>query len=112
MDPPPEAAYGLTLADLQATGSSAAPRPVCHRNAEGQTCSGRSMPGRAWSDVALHAKVRPGCRFIQQQEREIKVKDVKFEKIIFELARLKACKFSAKTEMMSGCAARSMLTMH
>ncbi|MEM5430590.1 IS66 family transposase [Cupriavidus oxalaticus] len=38
---------------------------------------------------------------IQQQEREIKLKDVKIEKITFELARLKAWKFGAKTEAMS-----------
>ncbi|GAB7549154.1 IS66 family transposase [Cupriavidus sp. 8B] len=38
---------------------------------------------------------------IQQQEREIKLKDVKIEKITFELARLRAWKFGAKTEAMS-----------
>uniref|UniRef100_UPI00358E9E88 IS66 family transposase n=1 Tax=Cupriavidus taiwanensis TaxID=164546 RepID=UPI00358E9E88 len=38
---------------------------------------------------------------MQQQEREIKLKDVKIEKITFELARLKAWKFGAKTEEMS-----------
>jgi hypothetical protein len=52
----------------------------------------------------------PEPQSIQQQEREIKLKDVEIEKITFELARLKAWKFSAKTEAMSGCAARSMLT--
>lgn len=38
---------------------------------------------------------------IQEQEREIKLKDVKIEKITFELARLKAWKIGAKTEAMS-----------
>jgi transposase len=38
---------------------------------------------------------------IERQARDIKFKDVKLEKITFELARLKAWKFSAKTESMN-----------
>lgn len=38
---------------------------------------------------------------IAQREREIKFKDAKIERITFELARLKAWKFGAKTEAMS-----------
>src|SRR5881397_634844 len=38
---------------------------------------------------------------IEQQTREIKLKDARLEKITFELARLKAWKFGAKTEAMS-----------
>jgi len=38
---------------------------------------------------------------IERQARDIKFKDAKIEKITFELARLKAWKFSAKTESMN-----------
>ena len=38
---------------------------------------------------------------IGRQARDIKFKDAKIEKIAFELARLKAWKFSAKTESMN-----------
>ena len=38
---------------------------------------------------------------IEHQERELKFKSAKLEKITFELARLKAWKFGAKTEAMS-----------
>ena len=38
---------------------------------------------------------------IRRQTREIALKDAKIEKITFELARLKAWKFGAKTEAMS-----------
>lgn len=37
----------------------------------------------------------------QRYEREIKLKDAKLEKITFELARLKAWKFGARTERMN-----------
>ena len=40
-------------------------------------------------------------RHIASQARDIKFKDVKLERITFELARLKAWKFGAKTERMS-----------
>ena len=44
--------------------------------------------------VHLHERVA-------QQEREIKHKDARHEKIMFELARLKRWKFSAKAEHMN-----------
>ena len=41
------------------------------------------------------------ARTIEQHEKTIKFKDAKLEKVTFELARLKAWKFGAKTEAMS-----------
>ncbi len=38
---------------------------------------------------------------IERQARDIKLKDAKIEKITFELARLKAWMFSARTESMN-----------
>jgi transposase len=38
---------------------------------------------------------------LRQQDSEIRFKDAKIEKITFQLARLKAWKFGAKTEAMS-----------
>lgn len=47
------------------------------------------------------AQLQEQSRHIERQARDIKFKDVKLEKITFELARLKAWKFSAKTESMN-----------
>lgn len=54
------------------------------------------------------ARIGEQNKFIDQQsqrlaerDREIKFKDTKLEKVIFELARLKANRFGAKTERMS-----------
>ena len=41
------------------------------------------------------------ARQIEQHEQTIKFKDAKLEKVTFELARLKAWKFGAKTEAMN-----------
>jgi transposase len=38
---------------------------------------------------------------VQRREAEIRFKDAKLEKVTFELARLKAWKFAARTERMS-----------
>ncbi len=47
------------------------------------------------------AQLQEQSQRIERQARDIKLKDVKLEKITFELARLKAWKFSAKTESMN-----------
>jgi transposase len=47
------------------------------------------------------AHIGEQAQHIEQQVREIKLKDAKLEKVSFELARLKAWKFGAKTETMS-----------
>lgn len=46
-------------------------------------------------------RIEHQAKRIEQQTREIKLKDARLEKITFELARLKAWKFGAKTEAMS-----------
>ena len=53
-------------------------------------------------EVAAQMLVRIGeqSKFIAQQAQAIKFKDVKIERITFELARLKAYRFGAKTERM------------
>ena len=56
----------------------------------------------AWAGVAAQMLARIGEQneFIAQQAQLIKFKDVKIERIMFELARLKAWKFGAQTERM------------
>lgn len=49
----------------------------------------------------LLAQLEAKDEHIARREREIKFKDAKIERITFELARLKAWKFGAKTEAMS-----------
>ena len=51
----------------------------------------------AAQDAALEAK----DAHIARRDREIKFKDAKIERITFELARLKAWKFGARTEAMN-----------
>ena len=53
-------------------------------------------------EVAAQMLVRIGeqSKFIAQQAQAIKFKDVKIERITFELARLKAYRFGARTERM------------
>ena len=51
--------------------------------------------------VALLAQLAAKDEHIAQRNREIKFKDAKIERITFELARLKAWKFGAKTERMN-----------
>jgi len=50
---------------------------------------------------AVAALARQMLQRIRQQDSEIQFKDAKIEKITFQLARLKAWKFGAKTEAMS-----------
>ncbi|AMM25191.1 IS66 family transposase [Variovorax sp. PAMC 28711] len=50
---------------------------------------------------AIAALAQQMLRHLRQQEIEIRFKDAKIEKITFQLARLKAWKFGAKTEAMS-----------
>ena len=51
--------------------------------------------------TALLAQLTTQSEHLAQREREIKFKDAKIERITFELARLKAWKFGAKTEAMN-----------
>ena len=47
------------------------------------------------------AHIRQQAQHIEHQAHEIKFKDAKLEKVMFELARLKAWKFDARTEAMN-----------
>ncbi|MDZ4357471.1 MAG: IS66 family transposase zinc-finger binding domain-containing protein, partial [Variovorax sp.] len=49
--------------------------------------------------MLLH--IRQQAQHIERQAHEIKFKDAKLEKVMFELARLKAWKFDARTEAMN-----------
>jgi hypothetical protein len=51
--------------------------------------------------TALIAQLAAKDEHIARRDREIKFKDAKLERITFELARLKAWKFGAKTEAMN-----------
>ncbi|WP_454909519.1 IS66 family transposase [Variovorax gossypii] len=50
---------------------------------------------------AIAALAQQMLQRLRQQDSEIRFKDAKIEKITFQLARLKAWKFGAKTEAMS-----------
>lgn len=50
---------------------------------------------------AIAALAQQMLQRLRQQDSEIKFKDAKIEKITFQLARLKAWKFGAKTESMN-----------
>ena len=50
---------------------------------------------------AIAALAQQMLERLRRQDAEIKFKDAKIEKITFQLARLKAWKFNAKTEAMS-----------
>lgn len=50
---------------------------------------------------AIAALAQQMLRHLRQQDSEIRFKDAKIEKITFQLARLKAWKFGARTEAMS-----------
>ena len=51
--------------------------------------------------AAQQAEITARDEHIARRDREIKFKDAKIERITFELARLKAWKFGAKTEAMN-----------
>lgn len=51
--------------------------------------------------AAMLAQLTEQAERIAQRDREIKFKDAKIERITFELARMKAWKFGAKTEAMN-----------
>jgi hypothetical protein len=51
--------------------------------------------------AAMLAQLTEQAEHIARRDREIKFKDAKIERITFELARLKAWKFGARTEAMS-----------
>ena len=51
--------------------------------------------------AAQQATITAKDEHIARRDREIKFKDAKIERITFELARLKAWKFGAKTEAMN-----------
>ncbi|MEB0056188.1 transposase [Variovorax sp. LG9.2] len=50
---------------------------------------------------AIAALAQQMLQRLRQQDNEIRFKDAKIEKITFQLARLKAWKFGAKTEAMN-----------
>jgi len=62
----------------------------------------QGLSPQAWAGVAAQMLARIGEQneFIAQQAQLIRFKDVKIERIMFELARLKAWKFGARTERM------------
>jgi hypothetical protein len=51
--------------------------------------------------LAQQSAIAAKDEYIARRDREIKFKDAKIERITFELARLKAWKFGARTEAMS-----------
>ena len=51
--------------------------------------------------AAQQAAIAAKDEYIARRDRELKFKDAKIERITFELARLKAWKFGAKTKAMS-----------
>src|SRR5690606_725956 len=54
------------------------------------------------AQLALQARqIEQQQELAQRREAELKFKDAKLEKVTFELARLKAWKFAARTERMS-----------
>ena len=63
----------------------------------------KGLSKRAVTELAsaLLAKLAAKDEDIAQRDREIKFKDAKIERITFELARLKAWKFGARTEAMN-----------
>ena len=66
-----------------------------------QDLQGLSPEAVAEIATALMAQLAAQQAQIAQRDREIKFKDAKIERITFELARLKAWKFGAKTEAMN-----------
>lgn len=66
-----------------------------------QDLQGLSPEAVAEIATALMAQLADQQAQIAQRDREIKFKDAKIERITFELARLKAWKFGAKTEAMN-----------
>jgi hypothetical protein len=56
---------------------------------------------RGLAPEAVAALAQQMLQRLRRQDSEIKFKDAKIEKITFQLARLKAWKFGAKTEAMS-----------
>jgi len=51
--------------------------------------------------IAQDAQIHTACGQLAERDRAIKFKDAKIERITFELARLKAWKFGARTEAMN-----------
>jgi transposase len=60
---------------------------------------------------AVAALAQPMLQRLRRQDREIRFKDARIEKIIFELARLKGWKFGAKTEAVSAEQRRLFMEM-
>ena len=61
-----------------------------------------SLPAEAAALIArLQQQAQAHAQELARRDREIKFKDAKIERITFELARLKAWKFGAKTEAMN-----------
>lgn len=60
------------------------------------------LAARMLAQLSEHSRqIQQHQDLVQRYEREIKFKDAKLEKITFELARLKAWKFGARTERMN-----------
>ena len=71
------------------------------RSLKAEDLKGLSPSAMADVSARMLEHIAAQARQIEQHERVIKFKDTKLEKITFELARLKAWKFGAKTEAMS-----------
>lgn len=63
---------------------------------------------RGLAPEAVAALAQQMLQRLRRQDSEIKFKDAKIEKITFQLARLKALKFGAKTEAMERGAAPAL----
>src|SRR4030095_6311336 len=71
------------------------------RSLKAEDLKGLSPGAMADVSTRLLEHIAAQARQIEQHEQTIKFKDAKLEKVTFELARLKAWKFGAKTEAMS-----------
>jgi transposase len=71
------------------------------RSLKAEDLKGLSASAIAEVSVRMLEHMAAQARTIEQHEKTIKFKDAKLEKVTFELARLKAWKFGAKTEAMS-----------
>ena len=87
---------GLFAAEKDGALDAADAEP--HRHAAGHGSGNLQVVAFQSKDHALELKQKPRA---PQRDREIAWRDAKLEKVNFELARLKAWKFGAKTEAMS-----------
>jgi transposase len=71
------------------------------RSLKAEDLKGLSPSAMADMSARMLEHIAAQARQIEQHEQTIKFKDAKLEKVTFELARLKAWKFGAKTEAMN-----------